>query len=113
MIKGYLSVENGGLLHIQNIISTFGGTLSVVTWNSEANKQDMAFMQSWAHIVDIGISLSITIKLTPEQAQNQIRSWGGHDFVKLKKCNMTLFNNSYFALPNRDKYEAEKKSMVN
>lgn len=112
-IKGDLSVENGGLLHIQNLISTFGGTLSVITWYSEALEKDMALLQGWIHVIDIGLCINITIKLTPQQAQDQIKAWGGHDVIKCKKCNMTLVDNSYFVEPSQSKYEYKKKSIDN
>lgn len=113
-INGELSVENGGLFHIQNIISTFGGTLSVVSWYSEPCEKHMAFMQCWLHIVDLGLAMRININLTPEQAANQIKAWGGNDIIKCKKCNMTLVDNSYFVEPyESSKYEYKKKSVVN
>ena len=112
-IKGDLSVEHGGLLHIQNLISTFGGTLSVVTWYSDALEKDMAYIQGWINIIEIGLVINITIKLTPEQASNQIKAWGGNDVIKLKKCNMTLVDNSYFVEPAESKYEYKKKSVDN
>lgn len=112
-INGELSVENGGLFHIQNLISTFGGTLSVVIWNSEALQKEMAYMQAWIHIIDIGLSMRINIDFSSEQAANQIKAWGGNDIIKCKKCNMTLVDNSYFVEPYESKYEYKKKSVVN
>lgn len=112
-INGDLSVENGGLFHIQNIISTFGGTLSVTSWYSEPCEKHMAFMQCWLHIVDLGLAMRININLTPEQAATQIKAWRGNDIMVCKKCNLTLVDNSYFVEPTPSKYEFKKKSMVN
>ncbi len=113
-INGQLSVNAGGLNHVQNLISTFGGTLSVVAWRSEPLEMDMAFMAISIDSSDLGINIRITIDITPEMAVQQIHAWNGNDIMKCKKCNLTLIDNSYL-VPSSDnsKYEWQKKSMVN
>jgi hypothetical protein len=112
-VKGHLSVEAGGLIHVQNLISAFGGVLSVVAWESSFDKTPMAFMRYTIDNYIIGFSFSLVLNITPEMAQKQIAAWGGNDLMKFKKCNLTLVDNCYFVRPNSDLYEAEKKSVVN
>lgn len=114
-IKGKLSVSAGGLGHVQNLISTFGGTLSVVAWRIESLEMDMAFMAITIDNFDFGLNIHIIIDITPEMAAKQIDAWHGNDIMKCnKKCNLTLIDNSYL-VPSSDnsKYEFKKKSMVN
>lgn len=114
-IKGQLSVSAGGLAHVQNLISTFGGTLSVVAWRSEPLEMDMAFMAISIDSFDFGINIRINIDITPEMATQQIKAWKGNDIMKCsKRCGLTLIDNSYLVPSSDDsKYEWQKKSVVN
>jgi hypothetical protein len=112
-IKGKLSVEAGGLNHVQNLISAFGGVLSIVAWESSVDKTPMAFMRYTIDNSLIGFSFALLIDITPEMAHKQIAAWGGYDLMKFKKCNLTLVDNCYFVTPLPSYYEAEKKSLLN
>jgi hypothetical protein len=112
-VKGHLSVESGGLNHIQNLISTFGGVISIVSWESKYGNVPMAFMSYTMNNSILGFHFSIIIDITPEMAQKQINAFDGNDLLKFKKCNLTLVDNAYFVTPLPSYYEAEKKSIVN
>jgi len=112
-VKGNLSVESGGLIHVQNLISNFGGVLSIASWESKYTNTPLAFMSYTMSNTSLGFYFSIIIDITPEMAKKQIDAFGGYDLLKFKKCNLTLVDNSYFVSPMADKYEAEKKAIVN
>lgn len=114
-IRGELSVSAGGLGHVQNLISTFGGTLSVVAWRVDALEMDMAFMSISIDSFDLGINIRINIDITPEMATQQIKAWKGNDIMNCsKRCGLTLIDNSYLVPSSDDsKYEWQKKSVVN
>ena len=114
-INGTLSVNAGGLNHVQNLIHNFGGTLSVVKWRIEELEIDLAFMSVSVDNFDFGLNIRITIDITPEMAELQVKAWNGNDIMKCKrKCNLTLVDNSYL-VPSSDSsnYEWQKKSVAN
>ncbi len=61
-VKGHLSVESGGLNHIQNLISTFGGVISIVSWESKYGNVPMAFMSYTMNNSILGFHFSIIKK---------------------------------------------------
>lgn len=112
-VKGRLDHASGGLIHVQNLISTFGGVLSIMSWESSVDNKPMAFMQYTIDNYLIGFSFALTIDITPEMAANQITAFRGNDLIKFKKCALTLVDNSYFVPPFQSEYEASKKAIVN
>lgn len=112
-VKGKLDHASGGLIHVQNLISTFGGVLSIMSWESSYDKTPLAFMQYSIDNYLIGFAFYLTIDITPEMAEKQIAVFGGNDLIKFKKCALTLVDNSYFVPPFSSEYEASKKSDKN
>lgn len=113
-IIGELEEATGGLHHLQNFITKFGGSLSLVSGKYSISDGEFHYYSWCYNDLDNGINYRFMINVSPETYARQYTSFYQHDLVVFKAVEVTLVDNSYLVLPyDEAKFTKYKKSVVN
>jgi hypothetical protein len=111
-IVGELNEATGGLIHLQNFIAKFGGSVSLVSGKYSSRDEAFTFYSYSYNDPVTSMNYRFMVNVSQDTYDKQLRVWGD-DLIRFEPVELTLMDNSYLILPDEKKYWTLKKSMVN